>query len=222
MLEVGLNAMERRPAARWKCRRGCRRRGSTGIRRGHLVAMLAAALADTAEAVADLDALDRVDAHQRRGEIAVELAVDRLAPGPAARRRRPRSPARRPNRRTCAAVHVGLQLRHLRGIRPEERVVLDLAPRTRAARSARGCDSQPRTRTPCARPATCLAITAAATRMVVSRALTAPAAARIADAVFLPVGVVGVRRGGTARRCSRSPCCAGRCCGSAARSACRW
>ncbi len=31
------------------------------------------------EAVADLDALDRIDAHQRGGEIGVELAVDRRA-----------------------------------------------------------------------------------------------------------------------------------------------
>ena len=32
-----------------------------------------------AEAGADLDALDRVDRHQRPGEITVELVVDRLA-----------------------------------------------------------------------------------------------------------------------------------------------
>ena len=32
------------------------------------------------EAVADLHALDRVDRHHRRGELAIELAVDRLAP----------------------------------------------------------------------------------------------------------------------------------------------
>ena len=48
------------------------------------------------------------------------------------------------------------------------------------------------------------------------------AAARIAHAVLLPVGVVGVAGAERVARCCRSPCCAGRCCGSAARSACRW
>ena len=42
--------------------------------------------AAAAKPVADLDALDRVDAHQRRGEVGVELAVDRRARARAARR----------------------------------------------------------------------------------------------------------------------------------------
>ena len=43
------------------------------------------------EAVADLDALDRVDAHQRGGEVGIELAVDRRA---RARPGRPRRQSR--------------------------------------------------------------------------------------------------------------------------------
>ncbi len=45
----------------------------------HLVAMLAALLLDGREAGADLDALDRVDAHHRVRDVRVELVEHRLA-----------------------------------------------------------------------------------------------------------------------------------------------
>ncbi len=46
----------------------------------HLVGVLLAGQLGGGEAVADLDALDGVDAHQRGGDLGVELAVDRRAP----------------------------------------------------------------------------------------------------------------------------------------------
>src|SRR5215472_16640004 len=51
----------------------------TVVAHAHLVCVRLARELGGAEAGADLDALHRVDAHQRRGEIAVELAVDRRA-----------------------------------------------------------------------------------------------------------------------------------------------
>src|SRR3546814_5249468 len=49
------------------------------VAEAHLVVRILAAHGGGGEAVADLDPLDRVDAHQRGGQIGVELAVDRLA-----------------------------------------------------------------------------------------------------------------------------------------------
>ena len=46
----------------------------------HFVGVLFAGQFRRREAVADLDSLDGVDPHQRRGEFRVELAVDRRAP----------------------------------------------------------------------------------------------------------------------------------------------
>src|ERR1700722_14276083 len=46
----------------------------------HFVGVLFAGEFGRCEAVADLDSLDGVDAHQRRGEFGVELAIDRRAP----------------------------------------------------------------------------------------------------------------------------------------------
>ena len=50
------------------------------IAAAHLVGVLLAGELGRGEAVADLDPLDGVDPHQRRGEFRVELAVDRRAP----------------------------------------------------------------------------------------------------------------------------------------------
>src|SRR5258707_1897290 len=49
------------------------------IAHAHLVGVLLAGERGRAHARADLDALDRIDAHDGSGEIAVELAVDRRA-----------------------------------------------------------------------------------------------------------------------------------------------
>src|SRR5205823_2327744 len=48
--------------------------------RCHLVAVLAALLRDRAEAGADLDALHRVDAHHRRGDVGVQAPVYGFSP----------------------------------------------------------------------------------------------------------------------------------------------
>ena len=52
---------------------------SAVVAHAHLVGVLLAGQFGRREAGADLDALHRIDAHQRRGEIGVELAVDRRA-----------------------------------------------------------------------------------------------------------------------------------------------
>src|SRR4051812_35086612 len=48
--------------------------------RRHLVAVLAALLRDRAEPGADLHAFHRVDRHHRAGDVGIEPAIDRLAP----------------------------------------------------------------------------------------------------------------------------------------------
>ena len=71
------------------------------VAHAHLVGVLLARERGGGEAGADLDAFDRIDAHQRRGEVAVELAIDRRAETrPARLRRSPRS-RRRPRSRAC-------------------------------------------------------------------------------------------------------------------------
>ena len=49
------------------------------VARTHLVAIFLAGQLRRGETLADLDALDGIDAHQRRGEVGVELAVNRRA-----------------------------------------------------------------------------------------------------------------------------------------------
>src|SRR5690606_7416457 len=93
--------------------------------RRDLVAVLAAALADAAEAVADLDALHGVDAHHRARDLGVELVEDRLAES--------RRDAGRDHVDPCAdgvafaaqLDHERLELFDLRWIRAEERVRID-------------------------------------------------------------------------------------------------
>src|SRR5262249_1681682 len=49
----------------------------TVITHAHLVGILLAGYFGGGEAIADLDALDRVDRHQKRGDVLVKFAVDR-------------------------------------------------------------------------------------------------------------------------------------------------
>ena len=56
-----------------------RKSGAPSLPGAHLVGIVLAPQRRRREAVADLDALDGVDRHQRRGEVGVELAVDRRA-----------------------------------------------------------------------------------------------------------------------------------------------
>src|SRR5215471_739084 len=94
----------------------------------HLVGVVLAGQGGRREAGADLDALHGIDAHQRGGDIAVELAVDRC---PEARRHafgdhlddgadRGALPAN--------AVEIGLEKLGHRGVRTEERVARNLVP----------------------------------------------------------------------------------------------
>ena len=104
------------------------------------------------EAGADLDALDRVDAHHRVGDVGVELVVERLAEADrhaAARRRRcarrscRRPCAARPRRPRCAAMSLG--------VGGEERVVRhDVLHRPRTgSRSRRSASCGRRSVVPC-------------------------------------------------------------------------
>src|SRR3954464_2603794 len=98
------------------------------VAHAHLVGVLLAGHRGSGKAVADLDALHRVDAHQRGGKVGIELAVDRSAE------------ARgnvlgdyldhRANGRTlfAHAVEELLEYRHAACVGTEERVPLDLSP----------------------------------------------------------------------------------------------
>jgi hypothetical protein len=55
-------------------------RNSGPSARAHRIGVLLAGQARGGEAIADLDALDRVDAHHRGGQIGIELAIERRAP----------------------------------------------------------------------------------------------------------------------------------------------
>src|SRR5690606_10502969 len=162
--------------------------------RSDLVAVLAAALAHGREAVADLDALDGVDAHHRVRDRRIELVEHRFP--------EPRRHARRnhvhagPDRIAVAAKldHERLERLDLRGIRTEERVVVDGVEidRLELDRAERGeipPDRDPGplaevlTRDRAGRDPHC--------RLARGRA---PAAAIIAEAVFLVVRVIRVAR----------------------------
>ena len=142
----------------------------------HLVGVLLAGQRGGGEAVADLHALHRVDPHQRRGEVGVELAVDRRAQA----------------RRHALGHHLDHRaggragLAHRRQDRPprsaaidrvraEERIVVRPASQSQRARSiwcGPICTSAPRMRTPS--PSTLRATPPAATRIAVSRAEDRP------------------------------------------------
>ena len=93
-----------------------------------LVAVEAALLRDRRETVANLHALHRVDRHQRRGEFAIELAVDRFAP--ARRQSLGNHVDTRADgiARLAQGVHVAFEFADLRGVGPEERIGFDSGP----------------------------------------------------------------------------------------------
>ncbi len=87
--------------------------------------MLAAALAHAAEAGAELDALDGVDAHQPVREIGFELVEHGLAE-PDGHSLREHVDARADRVARAAQLdHEALELLELRGVRAEERIVVD-------------------------------------------------------------------------------------------------
>ena len=192
------------------------------IAHAHLVGVLLAGQRGRRKAVADLDALDRIDAHQRGRELGIELAVDRRAPAGrdvfgddldhgadrgaaladvvevlARTSQRCRRRARRTDfRSTCVPVPA----RAIDLVRPD----LD----QRAAHHHAGHDlARDRAgRDP---------------RRGLARRLP-PAAAIVAQAVLGVIGVVGVAGAIECRGCPNNPSSAGRRSRSAARSACRW
>src|SRR5579871_526120 len=94
----------------------------------HLIAVLFPAELGRAEAGADFDAFDGIDAHQRRGEVTVELAVDRRAE--AGRDTFSDDLDDRPDRRAFLAQVVEIIAKHCSqlGIGTEERILVDLVP----------------------------------------------------------------------------------------------
>ena len=148
---------DRRGPGRCRCRRARRRRCWSRSPRGVSSSpCVGAALRDAGEAGADLDALDRVDAHHRVGDVGVELVEERLAQARPARRGA-MTPMRAPQRvaRLAQLVHVGLELRRRRARWREERVVRHVRPSSRTgSRSSPICCMQPRNAVPycCAQP----------------------------------------------------------------------
>mmetsp|Transcript_6445 Transcript_6445/g.26503 ORF Transcript_6445/g.26503 Transcript_6445/m.26503 type:complete len:304 (+) Transcript_6445:1709-2620(+) len=159
-----------------------------------LIAMLAAFLRDRREARADLDALDRVDAHQRIGDVGIELVEQRRAQ--ADRHAGGLHTDARTDRIAGLAqpVHIVLKFGNLAGVGGEERVLAhvlpafegdgDLAELRHAAAelgaisllqpfAGHGPGAHHRRGQACGRTA---------------------AATRVAQAVFAPVGVVGMAR----------------------------
>ena len=82
------------------------------------------------EARADLDALHRVDAHHVLRDVGVELVVDRLAPADRHAASRPRDARADRIAGLAQPVHERLELGDVRAIGDEERIVVDVVPRS--------------------------------------------------------------------------------------------
>src|SRR5687767_8157357 len=106
----------------------------------HLVGVLFASQRRGGEAGADLDALDRVDAHHGRGEVGIELAVERRAEPD--RHAGGRHLDHRADRGTglARAVQQRFPLRHHFRVRAPEAVALGLGPVPAGARGADAAD----------------------------------------------------------------------------------
>ena len=166
--------------------------GQEALRR-HLVGVLGAALRDRREAGADLDALHRVDAHHRvrRGR---RRACRRPArpSRPARRSRRPRC-ARRRVARLAQPVHERLELGDHRRVGDEERIGVDVrrSPRTEST-CGPSCVRWPRIAHAVALAQPLLRDRARGDAHGGLARRLPSAAAVVADAVLLPVRVVGV------------------------------
>src|SRR5439155_12077493 len=157
-----------------------------------LVAVLGAFLLDRREAGADLHAFDCIDAHHRRSDVGVEPAVDGLAPADRNPARDDVDPRAAGIARSTQLVHELLEPRHDGRIRRKKRIFVDRIPGLE-------CDPvRPELRE---MPANLDPVTLAQPLLGdraggdADRRLTgggAAAAAIVAQAVFLPVSVVGV------------------------------
>src|SRR5439155_24675261 len=160
--------------------------------RRHLVGMLGALLRDGPEAGADLDPLDGVDAHHRVRDVGVEFVIDGLTPADRNARRNDFDPRTAAITGFAECVHERLEIGDARCIRGEERIYVDVRPvlekndvGTELRQMATDRDAVPFTQPlACDRPGG-----DAYSRF--ARGLT-PSAAIVADAIFLPIRVIGV------------------------------
>src|SRR5206468_4226368 len=154
--------------------------------------MLGAFLRDGSEAGADLDALDGVDAHHRVRDVGIELVVDRLSPSHGHARRDHFDPRAARVPRLAQRIHELLERVDLRMVRGEEGIAIDIGPalewndiRAELRQMAADFDAkslmQPLARDRASGDA----------HGGLARRLPA-AAAIVANAVFLPIRVVGV------------------------------
>src|SRR2546422_5712361 len=160
--------------------------------RRQLVAVLGAFLLDRGEAGTDLHAFDGVDAHHRRSDVGVEPAVDRLAPADRNAARDDVHPRAAGIARSAQFVHELLESRHDGRIRREKRIFVDRIPRLERDRVRAELREMPAhlDAIPLAQP-----FLGDRSRGDADHGLASggPAAAAIvAQAVFLPVRVVGV------------------------------
>ncbi|ABA48712.1 hypothetical protein BURPS1710b_1866 [Burkholderia pseudomallei 1710b] len=162
--------------------------------RRQLVAVHRTALRDARETRADLDALHRVDPHHRVRDVGVEPVEQRLAP--ADRHARRDDIDARADRIAVLAqrVHVALELRHDVGVRREERVLAHVRPV-----DERDLDFAERAHVAAHLDAEALAQPLLRDRAGADDGRRQPrgraaAAAIVAHAVLLPVGVIGMAR----------------------------
>src|SRR5207302_1634852 len=160
--------------------------------RRQLVAVLGPLLLDRREAGADLHAFYGIDAHHRRGDVRVEPAVHRLAPADRDAARDDVDARAAGIARSAQLVHELLEPRHDGRVRRKKRILVDRIP---------GLERDPVRPELCEMPAD-LDPVALAQPLLGDRAGGdadrrlarggAAGAAMVAQAVFLPVGVVGV------------------------------
>src|SRR6516165_6088902 len=161
------------------------------VAHAHLVGIVLTGERSCREAGADLDPLDRIDAHQRRREIGIELAIDR----------RPKS-----GRDTLCnhfddgahrgpaladLVKIALEQARLLGVRTEEWIALDLIPIPARAVDLVDPHLNQRGTHPHSRHDLASDSAGSYPHRGLPRGLPA-AAAVVADAVFRVIGVVGV------------------------------
>ena len=157
------------------------------------VAMLAAALGDAGKAGADLHTLHRIDAHHGVGDVGVQPVIHRLAPTHRHTAGHHVDARADGVARLAQLVHVGFQLRHDAGIGHEEGAV-ELVPGDEGNldRAELGHPAADDDAVALLQPLARDGAGGDAYRGLARR--RAPAATMVADAVFLPVGVVGVPR----------------------------
>src|SRR5258708_6386322 len=125
--EAGDDVLAARDAAEYAARL-VRQELDLAVAHAHLVAVLLARERGGGEAGADLDALHRVDAHQRAGDIRIELAVEGPREPGGAARGHPRDGGAGRRAGFAPAVEILGPARHHRGVGTPEGVGLDRVP----------------------------------------------------------------------------------------------